>query len=57
MTLVTGQDDANDPTKSITKEIETFHYAKVYMKLIDLVEGGFFNRYIKAGQVHDIPRK
>ena len=48
--VVLPKDNADLLKQSLVDGVGTLHYAKVYMKLSDLIEGDFFNQYIKSGQ-------
>ncbi|KAF2223057.1 ribonuclease P 40kDa subunit-domain-containing protein [Elsinoe ampelina] len=48
--LVTDPDHANFAEK-LRKTIGGQRYARVYLKLKDLIEGEFFNQYIKTGNI------
>ena len=40
--------------KSLEAKLETFQYARVIMPLSALLEGDFFNQYVKAGEEYEI---
>lgn len=42
-------DQAEELKGKLESEIEVLRYAQVYMKLGELIEGDFFNHYIKSG--------
>lgn len=38
--------------KDVEKKIKDIQYSRVIMKLADLLDGDFFNSYIKTGTLH-----
>jgi ribonuclease P/MRP protein subunit RPP40 len=49
LTLVLPTDQAEDLKSSLEKDVGVLQYTQVYMKLSELIEGDFFNHYIKSG--------
>ena len=37
---------------ALTKGPGRLHYARVYMKLSEILDGDFFNTYVKNGMLH-----
>ena len=48
--LVLPQDNANKLKETFTTGLSALQYAKVYIKLSEIIEGDFFNQYIKTGK-------
>ena len=46
---------AEDFQKALESGIGTLQYARVHMKLLEVVEGDFFNQYIKSGTHSSVP--
>lgn len=41
---------SEDFKAKIKEDAGALQYAKVYMKLVELIQGDFFNQYIKSGK-------
>lgn len=50
LSLVLPKSDAETLKQTLSDVKGTLQYAKVYMTLGDLIEGDFFNHYIKTGE-------
>ena len=52
LTVVMPSSQADDMNSKLDSGIGTLQYAQVYMKLNEVIEGDFFNHYIKSGMLY-----
>lgn len=48
--MILKETSAKKFEKQLENDIGTLRYLKVYMKLSEVIDGEFFNQYIKAGR-------